>query len=235
MSNSDEPSRLTRAVAEITETRIASALVFSLIFVLIGTFLPIAHFSLAPMGQFVEVDDYHAADMGADETVVTTTYTRKATANYPVDVHLEIIRSDSSVVRRGVAFEFSGVMEKGRHVLTNQLELDQPLRPGTYRIEVITEVHLPHGITRHVTFTSNEFQVYPVNETGTPTETETPADDASRGIAAADNTPVGDDTPQSGQSITPENPNTPINTDHTPTNTSEDTSNAPVAPTATPA
>lgn len=148
---------------EIDLPRRETAVLFAILFILIGLVAPIAYVNAAPDSHFVEVHDFHAADTytSADEHNVCFNRTVHEPSDADITIELVLLRDDGSIVEED-SFEIDAYYQKGQENVIIKRELRaNSIEPGEYRyIHSVTLEYYNGQATKQFTFISDKFTVY---------------------------------------------------------------------------
>jgi hypothetical protein len=148
---------------KISLPRGETAILFAILFILIGFVAPIAYVSVAPQSHFVEVHDFDASDTynGADEHNVCFERTVHKPTDVDITIELVLLRADGSVVEED-SFEIDAYYQQGRErvIIPRQLRSDS-ISAGEYRyVHSVELVYYNGRATKQFTFTSDKFTVH---------------------------------------------------------------------------
>jgi hypothetical protein len=146
-------------------------LLFCILFLLLGAFLPMAYIQVAPESQFIEVHNFTADDthVEAEEHNVYLDRTVKRPAEATVLIEMKLIKDDGSIVEED-SFEVDAYYQKGRKkiIIPRKVRKQTSLEPGTYRyVDTVTLTYYGGRVERTFVHKSDTFTVYE-NESDVP-------------------------------------------------------------------
>lgn len=140
-----------------------TAILFAILFVVIGLAAPFLYVSIAPNSHFVEVHDFDAADthVGAEEHNVCFERTVHKPSDADITIELVLLRDDGAIIEED-SFEVDAYYQEGREevIITRELRTNS-LEPGEYRYVHSVELNYYDGhVSKQFRFTSDSFMVH---------------------------------------------------------------------------
>lgn len=143
--------------------RTQTILLFSILFILIGTVAPVAYFQLAPQEQFIEVHEFSVEDTHSEANSHNIYFDRtvKRPANAEVTVEMILLKEDGTQVEQD-SFTVDTYYQQGDDdiVVNREIRLDR-VEPGEYKYIHSVDFNYYNGrATRNFVFESETFTVY---------------------------------------------------------------------------
>lgn len=140
-----------------------TAILFAILFIIIGFSAPIGYVAVAPDSQFVEVHSFEAADtyVGAEEHDVCFERTVHRPSDAQITVELKLIRDDGAIVEED-SFTVDAYFQQGRDtvIIKRQIRAES-LEPGEYRyVHSVQLAYYDNRAVKDFEFTSKPFTVY---------------------------------------------------------------------------
>lgn len=134
------------------------------LFVVIGTLAPALAISYMPQSSFIEVNEFSATDTytTADSHKVCFNRTVKRPATADLNIELRLVKDDGTLIEQD-SFEINAYYQEGQELVIIDREIRaENLEPGQYSYLETVSLHYQNGwVKKDLTFTSEEFVVYP--------------------------------------------------------------------------
>lgn len=152
---------------EIEITRVHTAILFAILFVIVGWVAPAAYASYAPDSHYMEVHEFSAENATTgddshlicfDRTVHKANSGKVFTELYLVDGNEHRVEVDSYTMER--------YFQSGRHQVETPMPLPNHVEPGEYRYVLVVQMDLAQGrVQREFSYTSDTFTIKEGNRT----------------------------------------------------------------------
>ncbi len=158
----------------ISVGRTQTILLFSILFILVGTVAPIAYVQLAPQDEFIEVHEFSVEDTHteADSHSIYFDRTVKRPSNAEITVEMILLKEDGTQIEQDT-FTVDAYYQQGSGdiIVNREIRLDS-VEPGKYKYIHSVDFRYYGGLsTRNFVFESETFTVYE-NESDIPPQPE---------------------------------------------------------------
>ena len=138
------------------------AVLFALLFVLIGYTLPIMWASYAPQSHYIESDSFSAQNATTGDSQHLVCFDRDIKQAHPATVYTELylVSGDDGTATEVNSRTFEEYFEKGEVAVESSFSLPDDLSVGQYRYLLVIQMQLSNGqVEREFSFTSDEFTI----------------------------------------------------------------------------
>lgn len=149
------------------------AVLFAILFVVVGYAAPIIFATYAPSDYYIEINDFDAESINQGESSHTVCLDRDVRDGQAGTLYTELFlieenTGDRIEIESNVQEEY---FEEGDFAVEAETFLPTTLSAGTYKYVIVIQITPAQGrVTRTVEHKSNEFTVYGPNSNGSPEE-----------------------------------------------------------------